>query len=186
MSARQKCPDLLVIPPNYSMYVQASKALMQYLRVYSPNVQQYSIDEAFCEMTGTTSLYGTPVIFAEQLKDMIYEEFGFTVNIGVSNNKILAKMASDFKKPNLVHTLFPWEIKKKMWHLPVQDLFFVGHRTANRLHQLGINTIGQLANADRQFLYSNFKSHGNTIWNFANGIADDFDKMTVHPINKGY
>ena len=104
VDARRKCPNLVVVPPDYSMYVEASKAFINILKEYSPNVQQYSIDEAFADMTGTSSLFGSPVEAANIIKDRIYQELGFTVNIGIGPNKLLAKMASDFKKPNMVHT----------------------------------------------------------------------------------
>lgn len=132
MSVRQKCPKIVVAPPNYPMYVDASKALMNLLYEYTPNIHQYSIDESFCDMTGSSKLFGSPVVMAEMIKDRIKNELGFTVNIGISNNKLLAKIASDFKKPDRVHTLFPWEIKKKMWPLPVSDLFYVGKATERK------------------------------------------------------
>ncbi len=185
VKARQKCPGLIVVPPDYELYVACSRKLIELLRSVSPSVEQYSIDEAFADMTGFESLYGDPVIFAEQLKDRIHSELGFTVNIGISRSKLLAKMASDFRKPDMVHTLFPWEIKEKMWPLPVGDLFYVGRRTEKRLLSLGITTIGELANTDLSVLKSIFKSHGETIWNYANG--NDVEIVTDHQAaNKGY
>lgn len=185
VSARKKCPDLYIVPPNYKLYVDCSRRLMELLRAYAPIVEQYSIDEAFCDMTGTTRLYGSPVVFAEYLKDRIYSELGFTVNIGVSCNRLLAKMASDFKKPNLVHTLFPNEIPEKMWPLPVESLFFVGPSTSKRLHELGIHTIGAIAKCDVNTLRYHFKKHGEIIWNYANGY--DVEIVTDHKTaNKSY
>lgn len=185
VKARQKCPALIVVPPDYELYVECSRRLIELLRSYSPTVEQYSIDEAFVDMSGMKSLYGDPVIFAHQLKDKIYDELGFTVNIGVSRNKLLAKMASDFKKPNMVHSLFPWEIEQKMWPLSVGDLFYVGRRTEKKLLSLGITTIGELAHTDRTLLKSIFKSHGDVIWNYANG--NDVQSVTDHQVaNKGY
>lgn len=186
VSVRQKCPGIIVVPPNYPMYVEASKSLMNLLKEYTPDIHQYSIDESFCDMTGTSSLFGSPVILAEEIKDRIKNELGFTVNIGISNNKLLAKMASDFKKPDRVHTLFPNEIRVKMWPLPVADLFYVGRATERKLKSYGINTIGELANSDPQWLQTILKSHGLLIWQFANGIADQMDKVTLKPVNKGY
>ncbi|MBE5940166.1 MAG: DNA polymerase IV [Lachnospiraceae bacterium] len=186
MTARKKCPSIMVIPPNFKIYDEYSRRFIKLLEEYAPVVEQFSIDEAFCDMTGTEKLYGNPVKFAEKLKNMIYEQLGFTVNIGVSTNKLLAKMASDFKKPNLVHTLFPEEIPAKMWPLPVDDLFFVGHSSAVRLHSMGIHTIGELAKADKNLIVSHLKKHGETIWNYANG--NDLDIVTDHKNaqNKGY
>lgn len=185
INARKKCPDLYIAPPNYGLYVNCSHRLMELLREYAPVVEQYSIDEAFCDMTGTRRLYGSPIAFAGYLKDKIYSELGFTVNIGVSCNRLLAKMASDFKKPNLVHTLFPEEIPDKMWPLPVEDLFFVGRSTSKRLHDLGIHTIGDIAQCDVNTLRYHFKKHGETIWNYANGY--DVELVTDHKTaNKSY
>uniref|UniRef100_UPI004055C20D DNA polymerase Y family protein n=1 Tax=Agathobacter sp. TaxID=2021311 RepID=UPI004055C20D len=187
--ARRKCPSLTVVPPNFSVYVKYSKALMDILSDYSPDIHQFSIDESFMDMTGTERLFGSPLAAAHTIKDRICLELGFTVNIGISTNKLLAKMASDFQKPNLVHTLFPEEVPQKMWHLPVSELFSVGKQTAKRLHSFGIFTIGDLARTDKQVLSSNFKSHGEVIWEFANGIGDSMDKMASNdhiPANKGY
>lgn len=183
--ARRKCPNLQVYSPHFELYVERSNQFMELLRRYAPSVEAYSIDEAFCDMTGTTTLYGDPVAFANKLKDMISEELHFTVNIGVSTNRILAKMASDFEKPNRVHTLFPDEISAKLWPLPIEDLFFVGKSSARRLRSLGITTIGELARSDHDMIVSILKSHGDTIWNYANGI--EITPLTHHEVsNKGY
>lgn len=183
--ARRKCPDLVIVPPNHALYAEYSKRFISLLEEVAPVIEQCSIDEAFCDMTGTTSLYGDPIVFAHTLKDRIYKELGFTVNIGISSNKLLAKMASDFKKPNLVHTLFPEEIFTKLWPLPLEDLFGIGKSSASRLHSLGFKTIGDLAHASKQYLISNFKSQGEYIWNSANGIASA-DLTYLPPANKGY
>ncbi len=168
--ARRKCPDLKIYAPHYSIYVERSRQFMALLKEYAPSVDAYSIDEAFCDMTGTSSLYGNPVDFAHRLKDEIHTRLGFTVNIGISSNRLLAKTASDFEKPDKVHTLFPSEMEEKFWPLPIEDLFFAGKSTALRLRSLGITTIGQLAKSDHAMILSVFKSHGDTIWNYANGI----------------
>lgn len=183
--ALKKCPQLIIVPPHYNLYQQSSKAFMEILREYSPDVEQYSIDEAFIDMTGMEALFGPPEQAAETIRRRIHGELGFTVNIGVSSNKLLAKMASDFKKPNLVHTLFPEEIDKKMWPLPVGDLFFVGQVTVNKLARLGIRTIGDLAKADLAILRQHLKKHGEVIWNFANG-RDTGVVEAEAPENKGY
>lgn len=124
LEAQRKCPNLVLVPPNYGLYEQCSAAFMNILKEYSDVVEQYSIDEAFIDMTTTCHLFGTPEEVAEQIKNRIRDELGFTVNVGISQNKLLAKMASDFKKPDRVHTLYPEEIQEKMWPLPVSDLFF--------------------------------------------------------------
>ncbi|MFA9377019.1 MAG: DNA polymerase IV [Lachnotalea sp.] len=183
--ALKKCPNLVLAQPHYDLYEASSKALIEMLRKYSPEVEQYSIDEAYMDMTGTAALWGTPVVAANLIKDKIHMELGFTVNIGISNNKLLAKMASDFKKPDRVHTLFPNEMKRKMWGLPVGELFFCGRATEKKLKTLGINTIGGLANTDIDILKRHLKKHGEILWCFANGIdVSIVDSMA--PANKGY
>ena len=150
--ALEKCPELVIAEPDYELYVSASRSLMALLREYSPLVEQFSIDEAWMDMTGTAGLFGPPVLAAEQLKDRIRRELGFTVNIGISCNKLLAKMAGDFEKPDKVHTLFPDEIPQKLWGLPVGELFMVGRATERKLRGMGLTTIGQLAQTDPVFL----------------------------------
>jgi len=168
--ALKKCPNLLIFPPDFSIYRSRSEALMELFRRYAPVVQQLSIDEAYLDMSGTQILYGDPVAFAHKLKDEVKETLGFTVNIGISTNKLLAKMASDFEKPDKVHTLFPEEIAEKMWPLPVSDLLFAGKSSVQKLHNLGIFTIGELAAADPVILQQHLKSHGKELHNYANGI----------------
>lgn len=185
VEARRKCPDLYLAPANYELYKRNSRAFMEILREYSPDVEQYSIDEAFMDMTGTQMLFGDPVQAAYMIKDRIRDTLGFTVNVGISENKYLAKMASDFEKPDKVHTLFPKEIREKMWPLPVGDLLFVGKSTVKKLETMGIRTIGELAATDIAVLRSALKKQGESIWNFANGI--DFSMVQTEPeMNKGY
>ena len=183
--ALKKCPNLKLVPPHHDMYKKFSAAFMKILRDFSPVVEQYSIDEAFLDMTGTQMLWGEPLAAANLIKNRIYEELGFTVNIGISTNRLLAKMASDFEKPDKVHTLFPEEIPQKMWPLPVGDLFFCGKVTEKRLHSLGIHTIGELANTDLNFLKDQLKKQGELLWEFANG--EDVSLVTEERAdNKGY
>ncbi len=183
--AVRKCPQLKLVPPNYGLYEKNSKAFMEILKKYTDKIEQYSIDEAFMDMTGTTLLFGSPVIAATSIKDEIKRTLGFTVNVGISDKKLLAKMASDFKKPDLVHTLFTEDIQKKMWPLPVRDLFFVGSASEKKLHSIGIRTIGDLANADLAALKAVLKKHGEIIRNFANG--QDVSFVESEPAdNKGY
>lgn len=185
VSAFKKCPSLQSFEPHMWYYKECSANLMKLFQRYAPVVDQYSIDEAFLDMSGTYTLYGDPVDFAHRLKDEIRDILGFTVNIGISSNRLLAKMASDFKKPDRVHTLFPEEIQEKMWPLPVEDLFYVGKSTAGRLHALGIHTIGDIAKTDLKVMESNFKSHGVVIYNFANGIDFTLEDRT-EAVQKGY
>ena len=185
LEARQKCPQLLLVPPNYNLYEKCSAAFLEILRQYSPVVEQYSIDEAFVDMTDSLSLWGAAEETANRIREQIKSELGFTANIGVSENKLLAKMASDFRKPNRVHTLWKKEVPIKMWPLPVSDLFFVGRATFKKLYMLGIYTIGDLAAADPLMLKSHLKKHGEVIWGFANG-RDVSVVQPDPPENKGY
>lgn len=169
-TARQKCPKLVIVPPRYWLYMQCSSAMHQIFQEYTPQIQRFSVDESFLDFSNMEHLYPDYMELAETIKDRIKAELGFTVNIGISNNKLLAKVASDFKKPDRIHTLFPNEIKQKMWPLPVEDLFMVGRATAPKLHNLNIITIGDLANYDLSILKYKLKSHGQVIWNYANGI----------------
>lgn len=179
VKALQKCPNLYIAKPDFSVYVRYSRAFLELLRRYAPVVEQFSIDEAFCDMTGTEGLYGDLTSFAHKLKNEIREELGFTVNIGISVNRLLAKTASDFQKPDLVHTLFPEELPQKFWTLPVEDLLYVGHSTAGRLRSLGIRTIGDLAHTDKDILVSHFKKQGIFLHEAANGI--DTAPVTEEP-----
>lgn len=185
VDALRKCPGLTVVPPNYNLYQISSKALMNILSQYTDIIEQYSIDEAFLDMTGAIPVQSSPEDIANEIRERVYRELGFTVNIGVANNKILAKMASDFLKPDRVHTLWQDEIPNKMWPLPVQDLFFVGRATAKKLKSLGITTIGGIAQTDPVILKSHLHKHGLVIWAFANGL-DESPVISEPPANKGY
>lgn len=183
--ALKKCPNLVIVPSRHHIYKEYSKAFIAILERYSDVIEQCSIDECFIDMTGTQKLFGTPVEAATRIKDEIYNELGFTVNVGISQNKLLAKMASDFTKPNRVHTLFKEEIKEKMWGLPVRDLFLVGKASESKLHTLGIRTIGDLAKSDVKILTAMLKKQGETIWKFANG--EDISILESVPSdNKSY
>ena len=186
VQARKKCPHLVVIPPRFDIYVENSKAFIKLLQEHVPIIEQYSIDEAFCDMTGMELLHGDPVRYAYRLKDEIRERLGFTVNIGVSSGKLLAKMASDFTKPDKVHTLFPEEIPEKLWPLPIDSLFYVGHSTSKKLKELGIHTIGELALSDPAIIKKHLKKHGEVIWNYANGKDNGLLLRDKNAANKGY
>lgn len=187
MTARQKCPELVIVPPDYGLYVNASRAFMEILRKYTDHVIQYSIDEGWAVFDGYEKVYGKgrEVELALKIKKEIYKELGFTVNIGISNNFLLSKMAGDLSKPDKVHTLFPEEIEKKMWPLPVSDLFFVGRATTRKLLNLGIKTIGDLAHADESMIKAHLKTMGVVVRNYARG-GDLEPYMYTHEANKGY
>lgn len=172
LSAQKKCPHLFIQSPNHQMYSEKSAALMDFLSDFCPDLEQVSVDECYMDYSPIRKKYTSPVEAAVLIKDAVFEKFGFTVNIGVSDKKVLAKMASDFKKPNLVHTLFTEEIKEKMWPMPVSSLFMCGKSSTETLHKLGIITIGDLACSDLPVVLSHLKSHGKLLWEYANGIDD--------------
>lgn len=178
-SARKKCQNLKVFSPDMEYYKKMSKKMIDYISNYSPDLEQFSIDECFLDLTGTTYLYDNILSLAYKIKDEINEKFGFTVNIGIGNNKLCAKMASDFEKPNKVHTLYKNEIESKMWPLPIEDLFMVGKKTAIKLKKMGFYTIGDVAKSDCKRLIREFKCFGNTIYEMANGIDNSIVDSTI-------
>lgn len=171
--ALRKCAGLVMEPPNHQMYREYSLELMNYFKTYTPDIEQLSVDECFLDYTPIAHIYGDPVAFAHRLKNEVKEKLGFTVNIGISEVKILAKMASDFQKPDKVHTLWKSEIEKKMWPLPVSELYMVGRSSLPKLRNLGIHTIGDLAQMNPEILEAHFKSFGKLIWENANGMGSD-------------
>ncbi len=171
-SARRKCPYLEVYPPRFDVYKKFSDMMYKYLCNYTNIIERYSVDECFLDYTGSVNLFGDPVEVAYKIRDDIYKKFGFTVNVGIGNNKLLAKMASDFEKPNKVHTLFSSEVESKMFPLPIEDLFMIGKASSEKLRKMGINTIGQLARYPENELILKFKSMGKMMHNYANGIDD--------------
>lgn len=172
VNARRKCPNLHMEPPDHALYREYSGRLMDFLHTYTEEIEQVSVDECYMDFTGIAKRYVSPVAAAFEIKDRVYEKFGFTVNIGISSNKLLAKMASDFEKPNRVHTLFPEEIQAKMWPLPVSELFMAGRASVEKMQKLEIQTIGDLAQTDPAILELHLKSHGRMLWEFANGLDD--------------
>lgn len=185
MEACRKCPNLFILPANYYVYKQASDSMISILQEYSPHIQRFSVDECFLDFTNMERYFGDPVTAAYAIKDRIKSELGFTVNIGISSNKLLAKMGGDLKKPDMVHTLFPDEIESKMWPLPIEDLFMCGRATTTKLHKLGIYTIGALAKTDLKFLLFHLKSYGKVLWEYANGIESSSVRKSIHSVAKG-
>ena len=185
-SARQKCPGLVVVPVNYHLYMMCHNALISLLKDFTPLVQVNSIDEAFLDYTGMKAVFGDPVEAAHRLKDRIRNELGFTVNVGVSYNKLLAKMVGELKKPDKVHTILSREeMIRKLWPLPVRELFMVGRATAPKLYRLNIFTIGDLARADPELLRFHLKSWGPYIRDLANGIENSPVAPDAMPPIKG-
>lgn len=171
--ALRKCPELVIVQSDFNLYVKCSRAFKSICKEYTPAMESFSIDEVFMDMTGMELLYPDPIELAHTIKNRIRDELGFTANIGIARNKVCAKMASDFEKPDKVHTLFPEEIQTKMWPLPVGELFTCGKSSAAKLISMGIKTIGELANADMQHLTlilgENQAIH---LHNYANGIDE--------------
>ena len=170
VNAFRKCPNLVMEQPNHRMYREKSQKLMEYLRGFTTKIEQVSVDECYLDFTEIADRFPSPLDAAFLMKNGIRERFGFTVNIGISENKLLAKMASDFEKPDKVHTLFLREVPVKMWPLPLGELFMAGRSSVEALKKLEINTIGDLANADLSLIELHLKSHGKMLWEFANGI----------------
>lgn len=184
--ALRKCPDLFLARPDFRLYETSSKAFMDIVREYAPIVEKYSVDECFADFSGTHRIYPDPVALAHTLKDRIHDELGFTVNVGIGDCKILAKMASDFEKPDRVHTLFHNEIPQKMWPLPVRDLFSVGNSTAEKLEKARIRTIGDLANTSLERVQKIVGiKMGKQIHDYANGI-DPSPVLAAPEEAKGY
>jgi len=172
VNALRKCPSLVLEAPDHQLYHQKSRQLMEYLTGVCPEIEQLSVDECFMDYTPIKNRYPSPEAAADQIREQVKERFGFTVNIGISDKKVLAKMASDFQKPDRTHTLYSHEIKEKMWPLPVSSLYMCGRSSAEALRKLGIRTIGELAQTDPGVLSSHLKSHGILLWEYANGVDD--------------
>ena len=169
--ARKKCPNIQIFQGDYKVYSEYSNKLYNLLLDYTDKIERFSIDECFLDMTGYL-MNSTLLDKANEIQNRVNEELGFTVNIGLSSNKLLAKMASDFEKPNKIHTLYPNQIQNKMWQLPVGELFMLGRKTVPKLYNMNIKTIGDLANSNKEELIRKFGKHGKTIWEYANGIDD--------------
>lgn len=184
VNAMRKCPFLRLEAPDHHLYAEKSRQLMQLLSDICPEIEQVSVDECYMDYTPISHLYSSPYEAAVMIKGKVRDTFGFTVNIGISDRKILAKMASDFRKPDLVHTLYSYEIKEKMWPLPVSSLFMCGKSSVEVLRKLEIETIGQLAGTDKKILEAHLKSHGTLLWEYANGI-DDSPVVSTPPDSKG-
>lgn len=184
--ALKKCPRLILARPDFELYEQSSRAFMNICREYTPALEKFSIDECFLDMTGMENIYPDILATANEIRERIKRELGFTVNIGVGSNKLLAKMASDFEKPDKVHTLFDYEIAEKMWCLPVRELFTVGASTAKRLDDSCIKTIGDLAHIDADVLKAMFGvKMGEHLHRYSNGI-DDSPVLEGREKAKGY
>lgn len=168
--ARKKCPNLQVFQGDFKTYYKYSDALYNLFLEYTEKIERFSIDECFLDMTEYIQKGRNLIDIAYEINKRVKEEFGFTVNIGISENKLLAKMASDFEKPDKVHTLWKEKIENKMWKLPISELFMVGRKSIPKLQKMGIKTIGDLAKKDEKELIKAFGKYGKMIWEYANGI----------------
>lgn len=184
VNAMRKCPVLHIEQPSHHLYHQRSEELMQLLSNICPDIEQVSVDECYMDYTPVQEHFSSPLDCAKYIRTQVFEQLGFTVNVGISDRKVLAKMASDFKKPNLTHTLFSYEIQEKMWPLPVSSLFMCGRSSVDALRKLEIMTIGDLAQTDVNILTSHLKSHGRLLWEYANGI-DNSIVETIQAQAKG-
>lgn len=183
--ALKKCPNLHIEPPDFPLYEQYSKRFYDLCNRFSPELMRFSIDELFLNYTDLEKFFGSPIEGAEKIRKAINEELGFTVNIGISVNNLLAKTASDFEKPNKIHTLFPAELEKKYWPLPIGNMFMVGRSTREQLEKMGIYTIGQLAATDLSVLRYHFKTFGLQLYQYARGISTDDFKPIEPPKSLG-
>ena len=175
--AQQKCPGLVVIPPHYEEYIKYSKLARNVYERYTDQVEPYGMDECWLDITGTRSLFGSPEKIANEIRETIKFELGLTISVGVSFNKIFAKLGSDYKKPDAITTMYKSEFKQKAWSLPVADLLYVGKSTNRKLALFGIKTIGDLARADEDVLNSHLGKMGSILWSFANGYDDSSVKL---------
>jgi DNA polymerase-4 len=183
-NAIKKCPGIKLYPPDHDLYARCSEQFNDVLSRWSPVIERFSIDESFLDYTNSERLFGDPVTAAHDIKDTVKNELGFTVNVGVSVNKLLAKMASEFRKPDRVHTLWPNEIESKMWPLALGELFSVGRKSRRKLMESGLVTIGDIANSSPAYLKALLgEAHGQTVYNYANGI-DDSDVVPNDPASR--
>lgn len=188
ISAKQKCPNLICVPPDFGLYKNCSLQMFCLLSQYSDRIEAFSIDEGFLDYTGMEEIFGSPLEAAFKIQNHIKKELNITVNIGISTNKLLAKMAGELEKPNKIHTLYPQEIESKLWPLPVEELFMVGRRTSQRLRRMNVQTIGDLAHYNISLLEKEFKSFGILLHAYANGIENSsvsFSGTTYTPKSIG-
>ena len=171
--ARRKCPSVIVVPADHKYYRECSDKLYNLFLEYTEKVERFSIDECFLDLTEYLKPDEDLIKVGIQIKERVKRQFGFTVNVGVSDDKILAKIASDFEKPDKIHTLFKAEIREKLWPLPVSEMFLVGKKSIPKLNRMGVRTVGELANTDKAVLIKNFGKYGYTIWKYANGESGE-------------
>ena len=168
--AREKCPDIIFVPPHYDKYIEYSNAVRNIYSEYTDMVEPFGLDECWLDVTGSQRLFGNGTEIADELRRRIRSELGVTVSVGVSYNKIFAKLGSDMKKPDATTVIDREHFKEKIWHLPASDLLYIGPSTAEKLSRYGVKTIGDLANADTKFLACILGKNGLMLHRFANGL----------------
>ena len=184
--AKQKCPGLVLLKPNYNLYIRFSKLVRDIYRYYSDLVEPFGIDEAWIDVTDSTDLFGTGKEIADEIRLRIKEEIGITASVGVSYNKIFAKLGSDIKKPDATTVITEDNYKQIVWPLPVSELLYVGRSTLRKLVNVGIMTIGDLANAPFEFLKKYLGKWGEYLWIFANGYdTSEVAKTDFESVIKG-
>lgn len=176
--ALKLCPDMILVPPDHHFYEAKSQAVMKILSNYSPIIEQNSIDEAWLDMTGTENLFGKPVEVAQNIMENINDGLGLWCSIGISENKLLSKIASEIKKPMGITELWLKDIQTKLWPLKATDLYGIGKQTGIKLNNLGIETIGDLANYNTKTLVKILGKQGIELQRLANGI--DNSLVTPH------
>lgn len=168
--ARQLCPDIIFVPPHYDLYLKYSQIAREIYSEYTDQVEPFGLDECWLDVTGSTALYGDGKKIADELRQRIKFELGVTVSVGVSYNKIFAKLGSDMKKPDATTVITSGHYKEIVWPLPVKELLYVGKATQKQLKRYGIHTIGELANTNPDFLFRILGKNGEMLWAFANGL----------------
>lgn len=170
--AQQKCKDLIVVKPHYEQYIKYSKLAREIYNEYTDLVEPFGMDECWLDVTGSTVLFGTGYDIAEKIRTEIKFKLGLTVSIGVSFNKIFAKLGSDMKKPDAITVIEKSSFKNKIWQLPASDLLGVGKATKKKLNYYGIYTIEDLAKSSPDFLKSIIGKNGILLWKYANGTEN--------------
>ncbi len=170
--AKQICPDINFVSPRMDLYLRFSRMAHEIYGEYTDLQEPYGIDESWLDVTNSVSIKGDGYKIAREISSRMKSELGITVSVGVSFNKIFAKLGSDYKKPDAITTMYQDEFREKAWKLPASDLLYVGRSTSRKLFNLGIHTIGSLANTDEKVLVSQFGKMGSVLWAFANGYDD--------------
>ena len=182
--AKQKCRNLVVVPPHFEEYIKYSKLARSVYSRYTDQVEPYGMDECFLDVTASQVLYGSGKEIADQIRCRMKNELGLTVSIGISFNKIFAKLGSDMKKPDAITNIEESEWKQKVWPLRVSELLFCGRSTTKKLEQVGIYTIGDLAEMDHDYVNQLLGKNGLMLWSYANGLDDSpvMEKDFVSPM----